>query len=76
LDVHPLVAQHPQPVIGSGHLDPTMWKVLLFTWAAVSLLFALMVRQRYRLEAVRHETEVLRQELEDRKEAPAATSRA
>jgi len=53
-----------------------MWKVLLFTWAAVSLLFALMVRQRYRLEAVRHETEVLRQELEDRREAPAAASRA
>ena len=71
--------QHPQPVIGGGQgsgLDPTMWKVLLFTWAAVSLLFALMVRQRYRLEAVRHETEVLRQELEDRREAPAAASRA
>jgi len=71
--------QHPQPVIGGGQgsgLDPTMWKVLLFTWAAVSLLFALMMRQRYRLEAVRHETEVLRQELEDRKESAAAASRA
>jgi len=71
--------QHPQPVIGGGQgsgLDPTMWRVLLFTWAAVSLLFALMVRQRYRLEAARHETEVLRQELEDRKEAPLTTSRA
>src|SRR5208282_2510618 len=71
--------QHPQPVIGGGEgsgLDPIMWKVLLFTWAAVSLLFALMMRQRYRLEAVRHETEVLRQELEDRKESAAAASRA
>jgi heme exporter protein C len=70
--------QHPQPVIGGGEgsgLDPTMWKVLLFTWAAVSLLFALMTRQRFRLEAARYETEVLRQELEDRKEAPAAASR-
>ena len=66
--------QHPQPVIGGGEgsgLDPTMWKVLFFTWAAVSLLFALMTRQRYRLEAARYETEVLRQELEDRKEALA-----
>ena len=71
--------QHPQPVIGGGQgsgLDPTMWKVLLFTWAAVSLLFALMIRQRYRLESARYQTEVLRQELEDRKEAPAAASRA
>jgi len=71
--------QHPQPVIGGGQgsgLDPTMWKVLLFTWAAVSLLFALMIRQRYRLESARYQTEVLRQELEDRKEAPAAPSRA
>jgi len=73
--------QHPQPVIGGGEgsgLDPTMWKVLLFTWAAVSLLFALMVRQRYRLEAARHETELLRQQLEERKESGAtpAVSRA
>jgi heme exporter protein C len=71
--------QHPQPVIGGGEgsgLDPTMWKVLLFTWAAVSLLIAIMIRQRYRLEAVRYQTEAWRQELEDRKESPTAASHA
>jgi heme exporter protein C len=60
--------QHPSRVIGGGQgsgLDPTMKAVLFFTWGATMALFAVMVRQRYRLEAVRIETELLRQEAEE-----------
>ena len=52
--------QHPQPVIAGGEgsgLDPTMWRVLLLTWAALLALMVTLVRQRYKLEALRHETE-------------------
>jgi heme exporter protein C len=50
--------QHPQPVIGGGEgsgLDPKMRAVLFFCWAAMLALMALLLRQRYRLEALRHE---------------------
>jgi heme exporter protein C len=61
--------QHPSPVIagaqpGSG-LDPTMRAVLFFTWGATLVLFAVLMRQRYRLEVLRGETEELRQQAED-----------
>lgn len=50
--------QHPQPVMfggaGSG-LDPQMWAVFLTCWAALLGLMTLLIRQRYRLEALRHE---------------------
>ncbi|MBI3404091.1 MAG: cytochrome c biogenesis protein CcsA [Acidobacteria bacterium] len=50
--------QHPQPVImggeGSG-LDPVMRQVLYFTWLPMLLLMGLLIRQRRRLEALRHE---------------------
>jgi heme exporter protein C len=59
--------QHPQPVVmggaGSG-LDPTMYKVLFFTWFAMLGLMALLVSQRYRLEAMRGDVEGLRREAE------------
>lgn len=54
--------QHPQPVIGGGEgsgLDPRMWPVLLTCWAALLALMTLLVRQRYRLEAMRHDIEEL-----------------
>jgi heme exporter protein C len=55
--------QHPQPVIGDGgSLDPTMGKVLLFCWAAMLGVLVLMVRQRYRVEALRWEVDRLRVE--------------
>ena len=60
--------QHPSPVIGGGpdaKLDPTMWSVLMFTWGAMLLLFAVLTRQRYRLEVLRGELDALRQEAED-----------
>jgi heme exporter protein C len=67
--------QHPSPVIagaqpGSG-LDPTMRAVLFFTWGATLVLYAVLMRQRYRLEVLRAETEQLRQEAEDTAPAPA-----
>jgi len=65
--------QHPSPVIagaqpGSG-LDPTMKAVLFFTWGATLALFAVLLRARYRLEAIRGLTEELRQQAEDRSPA-------
>src|SRR6267143_805643 len=59
--------QHPQPIImgapGSG-LDPTMYKVLFFTWLAMLGLMTLLLRQRYRLEAMREEVQTLEREAE------------
>lgn len=59
--------QHPQPVVmggpGSG-LEATMYKVLLLTWLAMLGLMTLLLRQRYRLEAMRAELEMVRREAE------------
>lgn len=53
--------QHPQPVIGDGgSLDPRMLNVLLLCWAALLGVMVLLIRQRYRLETLRHEVEELR----------------
>jgi heme exporter protein C len=55
--------QHPQPVIGDGgSLDPTMGKVLLLCWAAMLGVMVLLVRQRYRVEALRWDVDRLRLE--------------
>jgi heme exporter protein C len=62
--------QHPQPVIAGGTgsgLDPQMWRVFLICWAALLALMVLLLRQRYRLEALRHEVEELAIERERRK---------
>ena len=59
--------QHPQPVVmggtGSG-LEPTMWYVLLFCWAAMLSLMALLLRARFEFEAVRGEADLVRREAE------------
>ncbi len=55
--------QHPQPVIGDGgSLDPRMGRVLLLCWAATLGLMVLLIRVRYRLEAVRADADLLRLE--------------
>jgi heme exporter protein C len=55
--------QHPQPVIGDGgSLDPTMGKVLLLCWASMLGILVLLVRQRYRVEALRWDVDRLRLE--------------
>ncbi len=54
--------QHPQPVIAGGTgsgLDPHMWLVFLICWAALLGLMALLLRQRYRLEVLRHDVQEL-----------------
>lgn len=55
--------QHPQPVIGDGgSIDSRMFNVLLLCWVALLGVMALLIRQRYRLETLRHSVEELRTE--------------
>jgi heme exporter protein C len=55
--------QHPQPVIGGGgSLDPRMWRVVMLCWAATLVVMTLLIRLRYRLEALRAELEGIRLE--------------
>src|SRR6202045_4497880 len=55
--------QHPQPVIGNGgSLDPRMGRVLLLCWGAMLGVMALLIRVRYRLEALRAEVDGIRME--------------
>jgi heme exporter protein C len=50
--------QHPQPVIGDGgKLDPRMGWVLLLCWAATLGVMTVLIRLRYRLEALRAEVD-------------------
>jgi heme exporter protein C len=59
--------QHPSPVImggpGSG-LDPTMRKVLLFSGLAMCVLMAFLIAERYVLEKMRSEVDILQREAE------------
>jgi heme exporter protein C len=61
--------QHPQPVImggaGSG-LEPRMRVAYLLVWGALTGLMILLLRSRYRLEALRADVEALRWEVEER----------
>jgi heme exporter protein C len=62
--------QHPQPVIGGGgSLDPRMLNVILICWVALLALMILLLRQRYRLETLRHEVEELRMDAARRGES-------
>jgi heme exporter protein C len=63
--------QHPQPVIAGGAnsgLNPQMRAVLFFSWLALLALMALVIHQRYRLEALRHNISELRALAESRRE--------
>ncbi len=59
--------QHPAPVImgspGSG-LDPTMNKVFLFSVFAMHVFAAFLIVERYVLEKMRSEVDLLRREVE------------
>jgi len=59
--------QHPQPVLmggpGSG-LEPTMLKIFFFSIFAMHALMALLLMDRYGLEKMRGEAEIVRRELE------------
>jgi heme exporter protein C len=55
--------QHPQPVIGGGgSLDPRMWQAAMVSWAAMLGVMILLIRVRYRLEAMRSEVDAIRLE--------------
>jgi hypothetical protein len=41
-----------------------MFRVLMFAWLAMLALMTLLLRQRYRLEAMRSELETMRHEVE------------
>lgn len=59
--------QHPQPIVMGGAdsgMDPVMFRVLMFAWLAMLALMTLLLRQRYRLEAMRSDLETMRHELE------------
>jgi heme exporter protein C len=57
--------QHPQPVVfTSAGLNPVMRKVFYLSWVSLMCLMALLIRQRYELEAARGEAEVLAREAE------------
>lgn len=69
--------QHPAPVIFGGPnsgLDPGMARALVVCMIAFVVLMAVILRDRFRLERLRHECEELRQELES--QAPGLESRA
>jgi heme exporter protein C len=59
--------QHPAPVImggpGSG-LDPTMRKVFFFSVLAMHVLMAFLIAERYGLEKLRTDLELVRREAE------------
>ena len=55
--------QHPQPVIGDGgSLDARMGWVLLLSWVATLGVMTVLIRLRYRLEALRSEVDAIRME--------------
>lgn len=63
--------QHPQPVVFGGAnsgLDPTMAKVFFFCSGVMTVLMIVLIRQRYRLERLRHEVETLNLAAEERAE--------
>jgi heme exporter protein C len=69
--------QHPQPVIFGGPdsaLDPTMGKVLGLCMVAIVATMILVLRDRYRLEYLRHELNELEQEAESRSLDPQPVS--
>ncbi|MGH9863356.1 MAG: cytochrome c biogenesis protein [Candidatus Acidiferrales bacterium] len=46
---------HPEPIIGGGGLDPRMWVGILGVFTGALLLASLLLRLRFRLEALRAE---------------------
>jgi heme exporter protein C len=57
--------QHPQPVVfAGGGMNPVMRKVFYLSWLSLLCLMALLIRQRYELEAARADAEFLKREWE------------
>lgn len=67
--------EHPQPVIGGGPnsgMAPGMWYAWAITIIGMTALMIIMIRQRYRLEALRCEVSELGFELESAEELVAS----
>jgi heme exporter protein C len=63
---------HPAPVIGGGPgsgINPVMWHVFLFGLAGFLALTVILVRDRYRMEALRQKISELAADLEEREES-------
>jgi heme exporter protein C len=58
--------QHPGPVIAKGDLPREMLIAFFVSFLAISVFMALMIRQRYKLEVLRHTVDELKIELEYR----------
>src|ERR1700720_2652279 len=57
--------QHPQPVVfTSGGLNPQKRKIFYLSWLSLTALMILLIRQRYELEEVRAEAQILAREAE------------
>ena len=55
--------QHPQPVLETGGLDPSMWPPLLVSFAALMLIGAALLLIRLHQESCRREIDSIRREL-------------
>lgn len=67
--------EHPQPVIGGGPgsgMDPRMWYVFGMTIVGMLALMAVLMRERYRLEVLRHQITELGYQAETLEESPAS----
>ena len=64
--------EHPQPVIAGGPgtgMAPGMWDVFIFTGIGLLALLVILCRERYRLEALRHEMAELAASIDDEPDA-------
>ncbi|MBI4295214.1 MAG: cytochrome c biogenesis protein CcsA [Chloroflexi bacterium] len=59
--------QHPEPVVRSGGLDPSMLYTLLVSLAAFTVFYVLLLRMRTTQRRMEAEAEMLRAELEMRR---------
>lgn len=64
--------EHPQPVIAGGPgtgMAPKMWDVFIFVAIGMLALMAILSRERYRLEALRHQFSELAADADEESEA-------
>lgn len=57
---------HPQPMLETGGLSPTMWPALLTCWGAFQILLIYLLRRRLFLETARQDVEWLQRAAENR----------
>lgn len=68
--------EHPQPVIAGGPgtgMSPRMWDVFILTGIGLLALMIILCRERYRLEALRHQMAELEADAEEQEPEPLET---